>query len=430
MFVSHSSVDEYKHAARLRSKKGTISVVMPVYNESLVLPELFDAVRAALQQSGVAWEVVFVDDGSTDSSPEVLDTLAVGDQRVKVVHLSRNFGHQAAIHAGLCHARGDAVLLMDSDLQDSPEAIPRFIEAWRDGYDVVYAIRTKRKEYLLKRLLFRGFYRFLAAIASTPIPLDAGIFGLIDRRVADEIVALGERDRFYPGLRSWVGFRQKGILVERLARYDDHPRVSMRGLWRLAKTAIFSFSSFPLTVFYLIGYSALLIFVGLSSYSLFCKLFTDLAIPGWTSHILSASFFGALNALGISILGEYVIRIYDQVRGRPLYIVARAVNVGSPRIAPRQLKQRTSATGAHQQPHDDLGQAVVVCEGSADTPSAFPWANGGQAFPGVNASETTTVVPAVSEATPAVTVSGSIAEVPVCAVPGASNVPDVVSPAS
>ena len=303
-----------------------ISVVMPVYNEAMILPELLDAVRTSLAAAGVRWEVVFVDDGSTDGSRGLLDALAERDRRVKVVHLSRNFGHQAAVQAGLSYAAGDAVLLMDSDLQDSPAAIGAFVDAWQDGYDVVYAVRTKRKENFLKRWLFGAFYRFLAAVSSTPIPLDAGIFGLIDRRVADQILELGERDRFYPGLRSWVGFRQRGIAVERLARYDDHPRVSMRGLWRLAKTAIFSFSSFPLAMFYLIGYSALLIFVGLSSYSVFCRLFTNLAIPGWTSHILSACFFGALNALGISILGEYVVRIYDQVRGRPLFIVDRDVN--------------------------------------------------------------------------------------------------------
>jgi dolichol-phosphate mannosyltransferase len=163
-------------------------------------------------------------------------------------------------------------------------------------------------------------------ISTTEVPADAGIFGLIDARVAREIVAMGESDRYLPGLRSWVGFRQTGIVVERLARYDLTPRVSLRGLWRLAKTAIFSFSSFPLTVFYLIGYSALVVFFALSGYAVFCKLFTTLAIPGWTSHVLCASFFGAMNALGISILGEYVTRIYDQVRNRPLYLVARSVN--------------------------------------------------------------------------------------------------------
>jgi dolichol-phosphate mannosyltransferase len=306
-----------------------VSVVLPVYNEAEVLPTLLSRVRAALMSCEAEREIVFVDDGSTDASPEVLDGLAAQYAGVRVVHLARNFGHQAAVQAGLEHARGDAVVLMDSDLQDSPEAIPLFVAEWRAGYDVVYAVRTQRKEGLVKRALFSGFHRLMASIASVPIPADAGIFCLVDRRVAQQIVAMGESDRYFPGLRSWVGYRQKGIEVERRARYDDSPRVSLVGLCRLAKTAIFSFSTFPLRSFYLIGAMAGAVFVGLAGYALFCRLFTDLAIPGWTSHVLIGSFFGALNALGICILGEYVIRIYDQVRRRPLYLVDRTVNVAS-----------------------------------------------------------------------------------------------------
>jgi dolichol-phosphate mannosyltransferase len=304
-------------------------VVLPVYNEVEVLPTLLGRVRQALAVLGVCSEIIFVDDGSTDGSGPLLDQIAARCPEVRVIHFSRNFGHQAAVQAGLRHAQGDAVVLMDSDLQDAPEAIGRLLDAWREGYDVVYALRAKRKERVWKRLLFAAFHRTLAAVATTPIPPDAGNFSLIDARVVREIVALSERDRYLPGLRSWVGFRQTGVVVERLARYDDHPRVSLRGLWRLAKTAIFSFSSLPLTIFYLIGYSALLIFLGLAGYSLYCRLFTNLAIPGWTSYILSASFFGALNALGISMLGEYVLRIYDQVRARPLYLIERTVNIAA-----------------------------------------------------------------------------------------------------
>jgi dolichol-phosphate mannosyltransferase len=245
------------------------------------------------------------------------------------VHLSRNFGQQAALQAGITQARGDAVVLMDSDMQDAPAAIPAFLQEWETGYDVVYAIRTHRKENVLKRLLFAAFHRLMSTVASIPLPADAGIFSLIDRRVAREIAALGESDRYFPGLRSWVGHAQRGIEVERGARYDRQPRVSLRGLFRLAKAAIFSFSSFPLMVFHLIGLFAGVVFVCLGVFSLFCKLFTDLAIPGWTSYILTGSFFGALNALGISILGEYVIRIYDEVRCRPKYLIDRTVNFGS-----------------------------------------------------------------------------------------------------
>jgi len=310
----------------VRSARDTLlSVVLPVYNEVEILERLHARVSHAVRRAAMPYEIIYVNDGSTDGSGELLDHLVQRDSHIRVLHLSRNFGHQAAVHAGLCEAQGDAVILMDSDLQDEPEAIERFVDRWRHGYDVVYAIRADRKESLPKRLLFNSFYRLLSAMATTPLPLDAGNFGLMDRRVVTELLALPERDRYLPGLRSWVGFRQTGITVERHARYDDTPRISLLGLFRLAKSAIFSFSAFPLTVFYVIGLSALTIFAALASFSLFCKLFTNLAIPGWTSHILSASFFGALNALGVSILGEYVIRIYDQVRARPLSLVARRV---------------------------------------------------------------------------------------------------------
>ncbi len=306
--------------------ESTLSIVLPVYNEAQVLPTLYDRVTQTMKGCGAKYEIIFVNDGSGDDSEEVLERFAATDHRVRLIHLSRNFGHQAAVQAGLVHARGDAVVLMDSDLQDAPEVIPRFLEEWRAGYDVVYAIRTQRKEGRLKRSLFAGFHRLMAAVATIPLPADAGIFGLVDARVAREIIALGEADRYFPGLRAWVGYRQRGIMVERDARYDRRPRVGLMGLFRLAKTAIFSFSSFPLVIFHFIAVAGTVVFLGLGTFSLFCKLFTDLAIPGWTSYILTGSFFGALNALGISILGEYVIRIYDQVRGRPHYLVDRRVN--------------------------------------------------------------------------------------------------------
>ncbi|MDZ4817593.1 MAG: glycosyltransferase family 2 protein [Planctomycetota bacterium] len=302
-----------------------ITVVLPVYNEAAVLETLHEQVQEAIVDCGTNAEIVFVNDGSTDASARILDCLADQHHNIRVVHFSRNFGHQAAVQAGLEQARGDAVVLMDADLQDAPQAIGQFLEQWQAGYDVVYAIRVDRKESIYKRALFAGFHKLLASVATTPIPADAGNFGLLDARVVKEIVALGEKDRYLPGLRSWVGFRQTGVPVERNARYDDCPRVSLRGLWRLAKTAIFSFSTLPLSIFYIIGYIALAVFLALSGFAVYCRLFTDLAIPGWTSFMIVGSFFGAINALGISMLGEYVIRIYDQVRARPLYLVDRMV---------------------------------------------------------------------------------------------------------
>ncbi len=305
--------DRDRHAAK-------ISAVLPVFNEIAILRELTRRLVKVLEPNSGSFEIVYVNDGSSDGSRELLDRLALEDPRVVVVHLARNFGHQAAVHAGLDFATGNAVIVMDSDLQDDPQAIPDFLEEWEAGYDVVFAERTKRKESLPKRALFYSFYRVLNAVSSAPIPHDAGNFGLLDRRVVSALQQLPEYDRYFPGLRSWTGFRQTGVPVERAARHDDNPRVSLRGLFRLAKTAILSFSAFPLTFFYVIAAVSAVVCCGSIGFVLFHKLFTGLAIPGWTSVVTVASLFGALNALGISILGEYVIRIYDQVRNRPVYI--------------------------------------------------------------------------------------------------------------
>lgn len=324
--IYQSITEPTRSSKRRRLDHITLSIVMPVYNEAVVLETLAEQVTIALRATGAKYEIVFVNDGSRDQSPAILDRLASRYSHIRVVHFSRNFGHQAAVHAGLAHARGEAVILMDSDMQDDPQAIREFLLAWQAGFDVVYAIRTDRKEAWWKRALFNGFHKMLSSVATTRIPADAGNFSLMDRRVVNQILELSERDRYLPGLRSWVGFKQTGIPVERLARYDDMPRVSLRGLWRLAKTAIFSFSSLPLTMFYGTGYAALALCFALTCFTLYSRLFAGTAIPGWTSHLLTASFFGALNALGISMLGEYAVRIYDQVRGRPLYLVDRTRN--------------------------------------------------------------------------------------------------------
>ncbi|HUG71332.1 MAG TPA: glycosyltransferase family 2 protein [Pirellulaceae bacterium] len=324
-------------------EQSTISIVLPVYNEVAVLRTLCRQVVDALA-AHCQVEVIFVNDGSTDGSAELLDWLASADSRVHVLHLSRNFGHQAALHAGLSHAAGDAIIVMDSDMQDAPCCLVDFVAQWQRGFDVVYAIREKRKEGLIKRSLFVAFYRLLRMLATTEMPRDAGNFGLVDRRVLDSILKMGEYDRYYAGLRSWVGFRQTGIVVERQARHDTQPRVSFLGLCSLAKTALFSFSSAPLGLFYAIAAISLLVFSTFTGFTLYHKCVTGLAIPGWTSSIMIASFFGALNALGISVLGEYVIRIYDQVRGRPQFIVSRHVNFAAAGIAEPDAKEELVET--------------------------------------------------------------------------------------
>jgi dolichol-phosphate mannosyltransferase len=303
-----------------------VSVVLPVYNERAVVEPLAAAVAKSIAAAGADHELIFVNDGSSDGSGQELDRLAAGDPKLRVIHFTRNFGHQAAVQAGLAHATGDAVVVMDADMQDEPASIGRFLEKWREGYDVVYAVRTARKESAPKRFLFFAFYRVLNRLVKIPMPADAGNFGLVDRRVAREIGALPDRDRYYAGLRNWVGFRQVGVEVERGPRYDAAPRITVFGLFQLAKSAIFSFSTFPLAFFYLIGSLSLAVFVGMASFTLYHKLFTGLAIAGWASTMMISSFFGAMNALGIAVLGEYVARIYEQVRARPMYLVERRVN--------------------------------------------------------------------------------------------------------
>lgn len=344
-----------------------LSIVLPVFNEVRVLGDLMEAIAEAVALEPVRLEVIFVDDGSTDGSGARLDDIASLRDDVRVLHFVRNFGHQAAVQAGLAAATGDAVVLMDSDMQDDPRAIPRFLEAWRNGADVVYAVRTDRKEAIWKRTLFVSFYRVLNAIADQPIPRDAGNFSLLDRSVVDQINSLPERERYFPGLRQWVGFRQEGLPVERLARYDDHPRVSLRGLFRLAQTAVFSFSTFPLRIFYGIAAASFVVFLGVGLFALYHRLLTGEAIPGWTSQLCVAAFFGMINALGVGILGEYVFRIYDQVRGRPLFIVRERGPVSGRRAFGDSVEERTSistATRRRMRASDAIEPSVVGGEPS------------------------------------------------------------------
>lgn len=295
-----------------RPQNDLLSFVLPVFNECDALHLLEEQIRTSLAALTYRYELVFVNDGSHDGSEQMLDRMAASDKRIRVVHFSRNFGHQPAVQAGLEYACGDAIIVMDSDLQDDPGSIPEMVEKWRQGFDVVFAIRFNRKEGIFKRLLFFSFYRLLNAVSNSPIPNDAGNFGLIDRRVAQAICSIPDADRYYAGLRNWTGFRQTGVLVERQARHDDRPRVSWFQLLQLAKSALFSFSRVPLSVFYAIALLSLLVCCGCFGFTLYHKLMTDLAIPGWTSNIVTASF-SALSTRSASefwanTLSEYTIR--------------------------------------------------------------------------------------------------------------------------
>ncbi|HYM09477.1 MAG TPA: glycosyltransferase family 2 protein [Bryobacterales bacterium] len=309
-----------------------LSVIIPCFNEEAVLPLLRERLSAALDQLGVSWEVVFVDDGSTDRTPVMLCDLHRRDPRCKLIGLSRNFGHQTAISAGLSYASGNAVAIMDADLQDPPELLGACLEKWREGYEVVFAIRRKRKEGLLKRAAYGFFYRLLKAIADIDVPLDSGDFCLMDRRAADVLRSMPERNIFVRGMRAWAGFRQVGIPYERDARAAGNTKYPFRKLLRLALDGIFSFSTFPLRLatwfgLVIVALSMLVvIFVLIWRFSGFAFMGHAAAdIPGWAAGIVSVFFLGGVQLLILGVLGEYLARIYAEVKLRPRWVVSRSL---------------------------------------------------------------------------------------------------------
>lgn len=300
-----------------------LSVVIPIYNEDTTLPELRRRLVPALESVVPDFEVIFVDDGSSDSSPGLLATMSAEDPRLKSITLSRNFGHQTALSAGIDHASGAAVVLMDGDLQDPPELIPRLVAKWREGYDVVYAVKEKRKESVLKRAGFRLFYLLLSRLSNVRLPLDAGIFSIMDRRTVEILRSMPERNRYISGLRAYAGGRQTGIRFEREVRYSGDPRQTPAKLLRLALDALFSFSYVPLRVATYAGFATSgLAFIFLLAV-LFFKLFTDKAILGWASVMSAVLFLGGVQLVTVGIIGEYIGRISDEVKGRPYYVVER-----------------------------------------------------------------------------------------------------------
>jgi glycosyltransferase involved in cell wall biosynthesis len=299
-----------------------ISVVLPVYNERENLAPLRQRLVTVLDDAaGGAFELVFVDDGSHDGSPEIIVAWRAQDRRIKLVQLSRNFGHQAALQAGLDAARGAAVVLMDTDLQDPPEMLRAFITAWRDGHEVVYAVRRQRREGLLKRAAYATFYRTVKLIAQIDVPLDTGDFCLLDRKVVDTLVELPEHNRFLRGLRSWVGFRQVGVEYARDARHAGEPKYTLRKLIRLALSGYVGFSAMPLRVASALGLLAALLGFLLSLWTVASKLL-DVASPrGWTSLMSVILLVAGSQLLVLGVIGEYLSRVYDEVRRRPLYVV-------------------------------------------------------------------------------------------------------------
>ncbi|MDX6769764.1 MAG: glycosyltransferase family 2 protein [Elusimicrobiota bacterium] len=313
-------------------KTPQLSLVVPLYNESAVFPRLLARLETALPALGLTHEVVFVDDGSVDGTPALIEAACRKHDWARGLALSRNFGHQIAVTAGLQHARGGAVAVIDGDLQDPPELVAELYAKLQEGYDVVYAVRRDRQEGFLKRTAYAAFYRILRGLAAVPIPLDSGDFCVMSARVVRLMNAMPERHRFVRGLRSWVGFRQTGHEYKRAARESGRSQYTLAKLMRLALDGIFTFSEQPLQwSMYFGSFIAAGAFLW-TAYVVFWRLFADSSsvIPGWATLTAGMFFLGGVQLISIGILGEYVGRIHSEVKARPLYVVDKRHNLAAP----------------------------------------------------------------------------------------------------
>ncbi len=302
-----------------------ISVIAPIFNELENLPELYPRLRDVLDQSGETWELILVDDGSTDGSTNVIRKLAENDQRVRPVIFARNFGHQIAVTAGMDYSRGSAVVIIDSDLQDPPEVILDMIAKWREGFNVVYAIREEREgEAWFKKVTASLFYRMIYRITDVKIPLDTGDFRLMDEKVVSIMRQMREKHRFLRGMSAWVGFKQTGVHYKRKPRFAGETKYPLKKMLRLALNAVTGFSYFPLQLATYLGFIA----AGLSVLAIpvvaILRLVTGTALIGQATTLIIVLFLGGVQLISLGIIGEYIGRIYDEAKGRPLYIVAEA----------------------------------------------------------------------------------------------------------
>jgi dolichol-phosphate mannosyltransferase len=305
----------------------TYSVVAPVYNEEALVAEFCERTIAALEPLGEPFEIVLVNDGSRDGSPDIIRQLHDQDPRIKVVNFSRNFGHQIAITAGMDYAKGQAVTVIDSDLQDPPEVIPRMIDEWKRGYQVVYGVRGEREgETAFKLATASLFYRLIRKITNVDIPLDAGDFRLMDRRVVEALNSMREQKRFMRGLSVWVGFKQTGVTYRRDARKAGETKYPLRKMIRFALDGITAFSYLPLQLATYLGFTvATLSLLGLIAVIILRLIGSGDAFYGQASTLVSVLFLGGIQLIFLGIIGEYLGRIYDEVKRRPLYIVAETL---------------------------------------------------------------------------------------------------------
>jgi dolichol-phosphate mannosyltransferase len=301
------------------------SIIAPVYNEKDCLDELLHRISEVMDRTGEAWELVLIDDGSKDGSTDIIRRIAASDERVRPVIFARNFGHQIAVTAGLDYCRGQAAVIIDADLQDPPETILELIAKWREGYQVVYAVRAEREgETWFKTFTASLFYRLIYRITDVKIPLDTGDFRLLDRSVIDVMNNMRERHRFLRGMSAWVGFRQVGVPYRRAARFAGTTKYPISKMLRLALNAITSFSYFPLQMATYVGFFAAGLAILVIPVVIFLRLTGSAAFFGQASTLLAVLFLGGVQLISLGILGEYIGRIYDEVKGRPLYIVSEA----------------------------------------------------------------------------------------------------------
>lgn len=300
-----------------------ISIIAPIYNESGSLTELHNRIRKILNTLGESWELILVDDGSTDGSTDLIRKLAGEDKHIRPVIFARNFGHQIAVTAGLDFSRGQAVIIIDADLQDPPELIPELIEKWRESYEVVYAYRTEREgESWFKLVTASIFYRIIYRITDVDIPMDTGDFRLLDRKVVNVINGMRERHRFLRGMSVWVGFKQIGVPYKRAARFAGETKYPIRKMFKFASDAVTSFSYFPLQVATYLGFISAGLSILAIPFVIAMRLAGEQAFLGQATTLIAVLLLGGVQLISLGVLGEYIGRIFDEAKGRPLYIVA------------------------------------------------------------------------------------------------------------
>ncbi|MFM2395257.1 MAG: hypothetical protein RLZZ546_3240 [Bacteroidota bacterium] len=303
-----------------------INIVIPLYNESFVFQNLINRITHLLNTSNISIEVILVDDGSTDDTALLIAKLSKIDKRFQAVILSRNFGHQIALTAGLSYVNAsEAVFILDGDLQDPPELLTEFYAKYKEGYDVVYAVRKKRKEGFFKTLAYKLFYKILKSISYIDIPLDSGDFSLVSKKVIDQLNSMPEESRFIRGMRSWVGFNQIGIEYNRSEREQGESKYTFSKLLKLALNGIFNFSEFPIKAISNLGMITIFISMVYLIYTLYMKIMYNNIPEGFTSLVFLIILFGGINLLAIGIIGEYILRIFFQVKARPLFIVKQHI---------------------------------------------------------------------------------------------------------